>query len=85
MSTRVTAPTLEPACVGVKVILRWQVDGGTVDCNPLVQLLFCTAKSPVAVTLVRVNAAVPVFEMVIVWGTLATPTDWVAKSRLVGE
>jgi hypothetical protein len=56
-------------------MLRWQVEGGVVACSPLAQLLVGTAKSPLAVALVMVKAAVPVFVMVIVWGGLATPTD----------
>ena len=33
------------------------------------------AKSPLVVAEVMFNAAVPVFEMMIDWGALATPTD----------
>ena len=66
------------------MIPRWQVEGGVVACSPLAQLLVSTAKSPVAVALMMVKAAVPVFVMVIVWGGLATPTDWLAKVRLLG-
>jgi hypothetical protein len=66
-------------------MLRWQVEGGVVACSPLAQLLVGTAKSPVATADVMVRADVPVFVIVIVWGALATPTDWVPKSRLVGE
>lgn len=86
MSVRVSEPTLCPADVGVKVTPMVQFDAGVVAWRATVQLLLCTAKLPLATTVVMVKAAVPVFETVRIIGALATPTFWgVAKSRLDDE
>jgi hypothetical protein len=50
-----------------------QFEFGVVTWSGTVQLLLCTAKSPLAVTDVIASAAVPVFVTVRTCGTLATP------------
>jgi hypothetical protein len=77
----VSNPVLLPAAVGVNVTLMAQLAAGA---NPAPQV-FSSAKSPVTVMLVMVNAAVPELVIVIVCGVLVDPSAWLVKVRLVAE
>ena len=80
MSTNVTVPFLVPLAVGVKVTLTMQMPcGATVERQSLV-----CAKSPVAVMLPIVSAALPALVTVTVWGWLVVPTFWAGKASLDG-
>jgi hypothetical protein len=75
LSVIVSAPTLAPGREGgVKVTVIVQFEGGEVTSSGAVQVLVPTAKSPLAVTLVMINGAVPVFVTRILCGLPATPT-----------
>jgi hypothetical protein len=83
LSVRVSDPTLDPAMVGVKVTAMVQFELGVVAWSPAVQLLLCTAKSPVIAALVKVRGAVPVLVTVRVRGALVTPTAcWTLKAKV---
>jgi hypothetical protein len=74
LSVRVSESTLGPGEVGVKVTPISQFDGGVVAWRGTVQPLAWTAKSPLAIALVKFNAAVPVFVTVRNRGELVTLT-----------
>jgi hypothetical protein len=71
LSVSVSAPTLEPAVVGVYVTLITQF---VVGCSATFVQLSVSAKSPLAVMLEKVIGTVPSFVAVMGSGLLATPT-----------
>lgn len=75
-------PPRDQTAVGVKVTVI--VQEAPTAIAPAVQLLVCE-KSPVAVTLLIVSGAVPVFVTVIGDAVLVLPTSTPAKLRLRGE
>ena len=81
LSVIVSNPVLLPAAVGVNVTLMAQL---AVGAKPVPQVL-SSAKSPVTVMLVMVNAAVPELVRVIVCGALVDPSAWLVNVKLVDD
>ena len=81
LSAMVTAPVLVPAAVGLKVTLSVQLAlAATLEPQVLVW-----EKSPLAVMLVIVRVAFPVFVRVTLWALLLVPTPCEENVNEVGE
>jgi len=80
LSVMLTVPVSVPPVVGVKVTLMAQLAPAATE--PSQVLVW--AKSPLAVRLVIVSVASPVFFNVMVWGGLVVPASSALKVRLAG-
>jgi hypothetical protein len=80
-SEMVMLPLLEPFAVGVNVTLMVQ------ELLPvrLPAPVFVWEKSPLAVRLVTLSVAAPVFLSVMAWEALGVPSTWLPKLRALGE
>jgi hypothetical protein len=83
VSLTLRLPESAPLPVGVKVTLTEQL-WPTLRTFPSARHVFVCWKSPVTLMDVMSTVAVPVFEIVTVWGGLILPTDWFPKVKLVG-
>jgi hypothetical protein len=81
LSVMLNVPVRVPVAVGVKVTLTVQL---LLTARLVPQLLVCV-KSPLAVMLAMLAAAVPVFDTVTGWDALLLPSTCAAKVRLLVE
>ena len=81
LSVMVRVPLRVPVAIGVNVIWIAQVP----PAGETVPQLFCMEKSPLAVALETVSAALPKSTMVTGWGALAEPTSCAGKLRRAGD